>query len=210
MTTILDFHTHHTRATAALISVSPQHFDPQPGLYYSVGYHPWHGVDKLSQEDFDLLEDCATHPQVLAIGETGLDGLRGAPIDTQAMVYVRHLELAARVNKPVVIHNVRRAQEILALRRQAGLDHVRLAIHSMRGNGNVARMLLDAGCHLSFGTKFNPEALQATPLDRLLIETDDAPISIDEVAATIAHVLHMPVNELMSLASRNAALFLGL
>ena len=210
MTTILDFHTHRSDATAALISVNPQYFEPRPGLYYSVGYHPWHDIDNLSQEDFDLLEQCAAHPQVLAIGETGLDNLRGAPIDTQAQIYVRHLELAARVNKPVVVHNVRTTQHILSLRQRASLDHVRLAIHGMRGNGNVARMLLEAGCYLSYGPQFNLTALLATPLDRLLIETDDAPISIHEVADRVATALHLPPDELISLTTHNAAQLLGL
>ena len=210
MTTILDFHTHDMNATSALISVSPRQFNPQPGKWYSVGYHPWHDVDHLTDDDFTLLEQCAAHPQVLAIGETGMDSLRGAPIDIQAMVYVRHLELAARLNKPVVAHNVRTTQEILTQRHRAGLDHVTLAIHGMRGNAHVARTLIDAGCYLSYGLQFNPSALQATPLDRLLIETDDAPISIHEVTARIGENLHLTVNKLMSLTSRNTARFLGL
>ena len=119
MTTILDFHTHDMNATSALISVSPRQFNPQPGKWYSVGYHPWHDVDHLTDDDFTLLEQCAAHPQVLAIGETGMDSLRGAPIDIQAMVFVRHLELAARLNKPVVAHNVRTTQEILTQRHRA-------------------------------------------------------------------------------------------
>ena len=80
----------------------------------------------------------------------------------------------------------------------------------MRGNAHVARTLIDAGCYLSYGLQFNPAALQATPLDRLLIETDDATISIHEVTARIGENLHLPVNELVSLASRNTARFLGL
>ena len=41
MTPIIDIHTHHLDADGALISVAPQDFDPQPGKWYSVGFHPW-------------------------------------------------------------------------------------------------------------------------------------------------------------------------
>jgi TatD DNase family protein len=169
-----------------------------------VGFHPWDDVDTLTDDDFILLEQCAHHPQVLAIGETGMDRLRGASLDVQAAVFIRHLQLAAKLDKPVIVHCVRAAQEILAARRQAGLTAVPLAIHGLRANEHVARMLLDAGCYLSFGIRFNPDALRSTPLDRLLIETDDAPVTIQEVADAIAPVLQMSSEQVIKTAAGNA------
>ena len=203
MTTIIDCHTHHPDAARALIAVSPREFDPQPGLWYSVGYHPWHDVDTLGQQEFALLEQCARHPQVLAIGETGMDRLRGASQQIQGQVFVRHLQLAHSLNKPVVAHCVRTAQELIALRRHAGLTDVALIIHGMRGNEHVAHMLLEAGCYLSYGTFFNPAALAATPLDRLLIETDDGDEPIHVVAARIATSLKMDIQQLIETVTRN-------
>ena len=69
---IIDFHTHNHEASRALISVDPREFDPQPGKWYSVGYHPWQDVASLTDDNFDLLDSCARHAQVLAIGETGI------------------------------------------------------------------------------------------------------------------------------------------
>lgn len=201
---ILDFHTHCTDAKGALISVDPRQFNPQPGLWYSVGFHPWDDVDTLTDDDFILLEQCARHPQVLAIGETGMDRLRGAGLDVQAAVFIRHLQLAAELDKPVIAHCVRAAQEIVAARRQVGLTTVSLVIHGLRANEHVARMLLDAGCYLSFGIRFNPDALRSTPLDRLLIETDDAPVTIQEVADAIAPVLQMSSEQVIKTAAGNA------
>ncbi len=199
-----DFHTHRLDATGALISVDPRHFAPEPGKWYSVGFHPWDTTAGLDTADFDLLEQCASHPQVLAIGETGLDRLRGADMAVQHEVFARHLKLAAATGKPVVIHMVRTAQEILALRHTLGLTGVTLAIHGMRANERVARTLLQQGCYLSYGMKFNPRALQETPLERLLIETDDAPEPIDEVAATIAAQLHISADEVINQTGINA------
>ena len=198
MTTILDFHTHRLDAEAALISVDPRHFDPKPGLYYSVGFHPWHGLEALTTGDYDLLEQCARHPQVLAIGETGMDRLRGADLHVQERAFVRHMQLADRLGKPVVAHCVRTAQDILAARRRAGLDRVTLVIHGMRGNAHVARALLEAGCYLSYGLRHNAAALQATPIDRLLVETDaDTTVTIDDVAIAVAATLGITTSQLI-------------
>lgn len=204
MSTIIDFHTHHAEATAALISVDPRQFAPQPGKWYSVGYHPWHNVDTLTDDDYRLLERCARHPQVLAIGETGIDRQRGAAIDVQAAAFVRHLHLAHDLGKLVVSHNVRATQDILTVRRHARLDDVVLVIHGMRGNAHVARTLLDAGCFLSYGPRFNADALHVTPLDRLLIETDDSDISITEVATRVASTLHLTADVVKTSVACNA------
>lgn len=203
MTSIIDCHTHRLDAAQALIAVNPREFDPQPGLWYTVGFHPWHDVDRLTDADFDLLEQCARHPQVLAIGETGLDRLRGAAIDIQGQVFVRHLQLAAILDMPVVVHCVRAVQEILTLRQRAGLAGVTMIIHGMRGNEHVARMLLGAGCYLSFGHLFNTGAITVTPRDRLLIETDEADVGIGEVARRVADVLGLPPSAIEDIASSN-------
>lgn len=209
MTSIIDIHTHHLDADGALISVAPQDFNPQPGKWYSVGFHPWHEIDQLTDEDFELLDQCAQHRQVLAIGETGMDRTRGAELDIQAAVFVRHLQLAHDLGKPVVTHCVRTAQDILAARGKAHLDDVPLIIHGMRSNVHVARTLLDGGCFLSFGPRFNPETLNATPLDRLLIETDEAPVTILEVASLVAQASHLTTDQVISQASANACRILG-
>lgn len=203
MMTILDAHTHRLDATNALIAVNPRDFKPQPGLYYSVGYHPWLPLETLTDEDFALLEQRASHPQVLAIGETGMDSLQGCDLAIQETVFIRHLKLAADLNKPVVVHCVRTAQQILTARHREGLDDVPLIVHGMRGNEHVARSWLEAGCYLSYGARFNPAALRITPLDRLLIETDEGDETIQEVAAQVASVLQLMADQVLDLAADN-------
>jgi Tat protein secretion system quality control protein TatD with DNase activity len=104
---------------------------------------------------------------------------------------------------------VRAAQDILTARSRAHLDDVPLIIHGMRSNVHVARTLLDGGCFLSFGPRFNPETLNATPLDRLLIETDEAPVTILEVASLVAQASHLTTDQVISQASANACRILG-
>ena len=199
-----DFHTHRPDAYRALISIDPRHFVPEPGKWYSVGYHPWDTNHEMLQDDHGLLEQCATNPQVLAIGETGMDHLRGASIEVQRQVFAWHLKMASAISKPVVVHTVRTSQEVISLRRSLHLVGVTMAIHGMRANERVARLLLDEGCYLSFGPKFNPNALRETPLDRLLIETDDSSTPIEDVAASVAAHLHISVNTVISTTSDNA------
>ena len=204
MNEILDFHTHCPVATSALISVDPREFDPRSGLCYSVGFHPWHGIDRLTDEDYELLDRCARHPQVLAIGETGMDHLRGAPLDCQREAFVRHLRLASLLGKPVVVHCVRAAQDILSARHQVALDSVPLVIHGMRAGERVARVLLDAGCYLSFGEHFNEASVRLTPLDRMLLETDESPVDISSIAAAVARALDLPPEQLVAQVTANA------
>ena len=109
-----------------------------------------------------------------------------------------------------MVHNVRATQDLLICRHQSHLDDVPLAIHGMRGNAHVARTLLDAGCYLSFGPVFNPEALLATPPDHYLLETDDSAVSIDEVAARVAAALGQTAAQVTTTAAGNARRLLQL
>ena len=188
-----DFHTHRLDATGALISVDPRRFEPQPGRWYSVGFHPWDTTGELGIADYNLLEQCASHPQVLAIGETGLDSLRGANMAVQHEVFARHLTCQC-IEVGNIFHLYGCGQCFSKCYDLTADDLGMMPIY----------FGVDDGCYLSFGMKFNPHALQETPLDRLLIETDEDPTPIDEVAAAIAAQLHMSADEVISQTSNNA------
>lgn len=186
---ITNFHSHDTAAEQALISVDVNDFKPQYGKTYSVGIHPWHIGDNW-QEHIEQLNEAAQHHLVVAIGETGLDSLKGAPLEVQEQVMQAHIDIAAAAEKPLIIHCVRTSQQILKLWRDNPQAHnVAWVIHGFRGNENVARQLLDAGFYISFGSKFNEQALAITPMDHLLVETDDEPsASIDQVLKAVAQI----------------------
>ena len=186
---ITNFHSHDTSAQQALISVDVDEFQPTEGRYYSVGIHPWHVGDDW-QEKVERLKQVAQHYLVVAIGETGLDSLKGAPLDLQQQVMQEVINIAAATGKPLIIHCVRTSQQVLKLWRDNPHAHnVAWVIHGFRGNENVARELLDAGFYLSFGAKYNEAALAITPLDHLLLETDDEPPAvIDQVIKAVARV----------------------
>ena len=113
--TVLDIHTHHQAASDAVVSCSvAEAFEPVPGCLYSVGLHPWQS-HQATEAHLQLLEQLAEHPQVVAIGETGLDTLRGAPLPRQLELLERHIDVAQRVSKPVVAHCVRASQQLTTM-----------------------------------------------------------------------------------------------
>ena len=174
---ITNFHSHDTSATQALISVDVDDFESQKGKVYSVGLHPWH-IDDEWQQKIGKLQEIAEHQLVVAIGETGLDSLKGAPLDVQQQVMQAHIDIAAAAGKPLIIHCVRTSQQILKLWHDNPHAHnVAWVIHGFRGNENVARELVSAGFYISVGSQFNADALSIIPQDHLLVETDDAPAS---------------------------------
>ena len=181
---IKDIHTHHTDAREAVISVNPWEFCPADGLLYSVGIHPWQ-VGRATGADFDRLAECARADGVLMIGECGIDKLRGGDLSMQTGVLERHIALSEQVCKPLVLHCVRASNELCRLRRQLR-PSMPWIVHGFRGNAHVASQLLDAGFYLSYGERFNPEALAITPAYRLLAETDESLLPIDEIHRRLA------------------------
>ena len=175
-------------------------------IYAAVGFHPENILD-MPENWLEGVARLTEHPKVVAIGETGLDSLRGAPLDRQTEIFERHLQLAQSLRKPLIIHCVRTSQQVLASCRRLGVA-VPVAIHGMRGNERVAQPLLGAGFYLSFGPQFNPATVLATPHDRLLIETDDSGQCIEAVAARIAPLLGITAATLLTQAAANLQRFL--
>lgn len=205
---IVDAHTHNPQAQDALIACDPMEFCPHEGRLYSVGIHPWKTADVMADR-LQALAAVARHEQVVAIGETGLDALRGAPLNVQWDIFNRHIELAEALGKPLIVHMVRTSQQVLKAWRESGRA-VAWVIHGMRGKPQVARPLLDAGFYLSFGPRFNPDTAAITPLEQMLIETDDSGTVIDDVASAVAKARSTSVGNILDIATANATrLFLG-
>ena len=190
---IKDIHTHRIDAREAVISVNPWEFAPVDGLCYSVGIHPWQAA-RAAEADFDRLAECATSGNVLMIGECGIDKLRGGDLPMQMSVLERHIALSEQVCKPLVLHCVRASNELCRLRRMLR-PRMPWVVHGFRGNARVAGQLLDAGFYLSYGERFNPKALAITPADRLLAETDESLLPIDEIHRRLAASRQIEVDE---------------
>ena len=174
-----DFHTHNLLAEpgAAIINLPeealwfPGQFCMVEGALYSVGIHPWWTTGDW-RSMWPAVEYWARHPQVVALGECGLDKLRGADISEQRECFLRQVELAEQCALPVTIHCVKAFDQILLLHKQVH-PRMRWTIHGFRGKPQLARQLLSAGLNLSFGRRYNEESWNLTPPDLRYRETDD-------------------------------------
>ncbi len=184
---ITDFHTHFPRP-GAIVNLDPTDSSARmlPGLIYSVGIHPWN-AGLATPAVIDRLEEIALSPQVVAIGETGLDSLRGPSAEVQEQVFKLHIALASRLRLPLIIHCVKTWDRLLAIKKQAPEVHAWI-IHGFRGKPALARQLVAAGFYISFGHHYNPESWAVTPVDRRLVESDEAPDTPAGLTSSITNI----------------------
>ena len=117
---ILDIHTHRmpVELGQAIQNCQPAEFDPLAGAYYSVGIHPWYLTRENLDRQWEMLLAAIQCPQVLAIGEAGLDKLVRTDYMLQQEVFEKQAMLAHEMKYPLVIHAVRSANEIICLRKK--------------------------------------------------------------------------------------------
>ena len=177
-----DIHTHDKSRTDAIINIYPNE-EIIEGAYHSVGIHPWHTVD-IDSSTIEKLSTLTAHPQVVAIGETGLDALKGASIEKQIEIFKLHVSLSEKYQKPLIIHCVKCFNEIIELKKTLH-STMPWIIHGFRGKPQLAQQLLDNGFYISLGEKFNIETASIIPTNRLLFETDESPLDINTVIENI-------------------------
>ena len=152
-----------------------------PNILAAVALHPNEApvVEDL-EADLAKIEALSTHPRVRAIGETGLDFFRTEPAlqERQKYSFRRHIELAKRVNKALVIHDRDAHRAVLDVLIEEGAPE-KVIFHCYSGDAEMARECIEKGYILSFaGTltfKNAPalrEAVKLVPIDQLLVETD--------------------------------------
>lgn len=197
---ILDIHTHHNKAEA-IINCTPNTFHPTNGYFYSVGIHPW-DISKDYQKEWNLLQEITVNPQVIAIGEAGLDKLINTDIKLQQKLFELQINLSEQLNKPLIIHAVRTSNELILLKKRFK-PAMPWIIHGFRGNKNIATQLLEYDFYLSFGEKYQAEALTETPLNRMFIETDESGIDIHTLYNQVAYNLSLPENQFMKQIQQN-------
>lgn len=182
---MVDFHTHVSES--GVLSLTPGEYIRHPHdsrRMLTVGIHPWM-TDKVSAMDMDILQTAISDPRVAAVGEIGVDPLRGASVDRQVELLRWQLDLAAMASLPVVLHVVRRYDLILRLWKEyRGMS--KWAVHGFRGKPSVAASLCSGGIYVSFGDKFNACSVTEVPDSLLLTETDDAATDIEAVIRSVA------------------------
>lgn len=200
---ITDIHTHHLERKGAVINANITDFKPADGLYYSLGIHPWHIEEIDIKTALKTLESLVhDFPQIVAIGECGLDSLINTPLETQIKVFEQHIDISERLQKPLIIHCVRSSNEILRIYRKH-MPQLPWIIHGFRSNINTLRPILNIPIYISIGEKFNAEAVKLIPDNRLLIETDESLLSIEEIATQVALARNQSVQNILDITVKN-------
>jgi len=152
-----------------------------PNMRATVGVHP-NNADKLDATWWNALCDLAARPEVVAVGESGLDYYYdAAPRQTQVDRFIDHIDLAVRLGKPIICHIRDAHAEATQIIRDHVQGRVPTIIHCFTGTPEDARNYVALDCYISFsgivtfkGASARPvrEAVACVPHNRLLIETD--------------------------------------
>lgn len=201
----IDIHTHFPIYRPGTLAVENVYFGQSAApsaAWRTVGLHPWYldGVDVHAAEVWLRAE--AALPRTVGLGECGLDKVCDTPWDVQTAAFQLCIRLALEFRLPLVIHCVRAYEEVISVLRAAmktrifppvvASDAVPVIFHGFDKHPQTARMLLEAGCYLSFGAALlrsnsrSAEALQQTPAERYFLETDDKQVDIAAVYARAA------------------------
>ena len=205
--------------------------DYWPRTLAAVALHPNEApvVDDLEKE-LAVIESLAARSRVRAIGETGLDFFRTPPElqEKQKYSFRRHIDIAKRYKKALVIHDRDAHREVLDLLKEEGAPEITV-FHCFSGDEAMARECIEAGYYLSFaGTvtfKNAPELRSAAalcPPNLLLVETDspflcpmpnrgllNTPAQIPNTVRAIAHERHEEPDHVAALCSANAERVFG-
>jgi len=216
-TTFINIHTHTTKLCDNLIQIVNLDLN-QPSTeqgHYSYGIHPWalDNPDFQLEEAFTLLEERLQSPNVIALGEAGLDKMHKENFEKQIGLFERQIDLSEALQKPMILHDVKSHNEILALRKKHKAKQPWI-LHGFNGTEQDIQQLMGQGLYLSVGESLLhserkiTKSLKNILLEFLFLETDMAEIGIETVYKAAAKLLEIDVSDLkMKIFSNFAALW---
>jgi TatD DNase family protein len=197
----INLHTHRLSHPEGVLAIHSRLLGEAPNGYGSIGLHPWYlsGIDWSNCQE-QLLEAAAI-PNVLAIGEAGLDKIHGAEWSVQVKAFEVCISVSEALHKPLVIHCVRAFNEVLALKKKWQPKQSWI-FHGFNKNGTIADQVLTAGAYLSFGAALLVQSgpvqtvFTGVPLDKIFLETDDQTVPIAEIYLKAAALKKITLEEL--------------
>ena len=198
------------------------------GLWCTAGIHPHEVNGAPDGGGLGAVRDLAGHPRCTAIGETGLDyHYDNAPRDAQRRSFARHVQLAAELGLPLVVHSrAAEADTAAVIRESAG--RVTGVLHCFTGSGELLALAMEAGWFVSFTGiatfgSFDPGLARDVPSDRYMIETDapylapvprrgrrNEPAFVPHIAQALARIRGEPLERVAADTWANTARFYGL
>lgn len=199
---LFDFHHHNRENTYGIYNLEPKEIVTEKK--FSVGIHP-KDIDENWEENFEKIKEISLLPNCVAIGECGLDGLIPVNENLQKEVFEKHILWANQINKPVIIHCVKRFSEIIPFQKIAEIP---LVIHGFNKKKTIADEMLKHGFYLSFGKSvLHSLSLQSIlkefPLEKMFLETDDANFNIEELYQKTAEIKGISIENLHNKILKN-------
>lgn len=197
----------------------------------ALGYHP-HDANDITDADMQLLGKQLHHAKVVAVGETGLDyHYMHSSAQNQQRVFRQHLDIAAELQKPVIIHTREAFDETMDILDEYKGKLKNVVIHCYGGDQQQTKLILDRGYFISFtGTVTFKRSDQLRdvakmiPLERLMIETDcpfisphpkrnirpNEPALLVHTAQCLADVHGLPLEKFAQKITKTSETFFGL
>ncbi len=208
---LINFHSHNSDSRIINISLSAyiDYIPTNDQQLLTVGIHPWDSENEQLAE-FGHLSTALNDKRVVALGEVGIDPLRGASLERQLFLLETQLKYAVPLGLPVVFHIVRRHDLLLELFSKFR-PSAPWAVHGFRGRPEVANQLASAGIYISVGRRFNPESVAIIPDNLLLVETDmDDDNTLPDVIAAVAKARGQSPDHVAKICEANLARFYNL
>jgi len=198
----INIHTHFI--TGRQIEVVSRTFDDVLPEYFSFGIHPWE-IDKWVNK-LAIFESSLSLKGCLAVGEIGLDKLKGPGISKQIEIFKRQILLSEEFHLPVILHCVKSWNELKVLKCE--LNPKQTWVFHGFTKSSLTEEVLKEGIYISIGhailtSSTLQTALKNIPLDRLFLETDDAECAIEEIYAKVSELKNIPLSELQSQLEEN-------
>ena len=208
---LIDIHTHQAKGLADLeiINLFAHELATNSLLQpCTAGFHPWHLDDYDERAMINLLHDLSDRPQIIGIGECGIDLTIGIDQERQERVFLKQAGIAEIVKKPLIIHCVKAHNEIIRLRKQMKAS-VPWILHGYATKPQITRQLVKNDFYFSFGASLLNEkqkavdSLKIVPTSKMFFETDNHDVSLAEIYFFAAKILKTDVEVLKKQVTEN-------
>ena len=197
-----DFHHHDADRKSGIYNLK---FNEEiPENFFSAGIHPNALSDGLEKQLL-WLQEIAVAENCVAIGECGLDGLIDVDEKLQQKAFLAQIEIANSLQKPLIIHCVKRFSQLLKFRK---MSKVPMIVHGFNKRKTIGDDLLKNGLCLSFGKSvlYNvnlQDFVKHLPIEKLFLETDSADFEIKELYQKVADLKNMRLEDLSEKIKNN-------
>ncbi len=213
MIPFINIHTHQTDVNYNIISISDwctTLISQRSNLFlFSAGIHPWFINTINFDKQYQALKEQAIKTNCKAIGECGLDKLKGPDLSIQISIFEKQIALAIQIKKPVIVHCVQAYDMLFAIIKKYQ-NQVVFIIHGFNQNPQIALQLLKLGAYLSFGNALlnvKNERLKyifaQTPNHQLFIENDDAACKVEQIYEAAASIKKCELNVMKEIIFAN-------